>query len=158
MPELDMLWMTAVIFVPAVFALGLLFFPRGTEEYMRWWSLLGTAVALVVSLCIFIDYSKMLDEHQARPENTSLLKRHDAAVHTYLTGGGDATKVGVRNSNDWVARYPWIERFNIDYYLGTDGISLPLVLLTTLLCFLAMIASWKIDKFVKGYLVLFLVL
>jgi NADH-quinone oxidoreductase subunit M len=158
MPELDMLWMTAVIFVPAVFALGLLFFPRGTEEYMRWWSLLGTAVALVVSLCIFIDYSKMLDEHQARPENTSLLKRHDAAVHTYLTGGGDATKVGVRNSNDWVARYPWIERFNIDYYLGTDGISLPLVLLTTLLCFLAMIASWNIEKHVRGYCALFLLL
>src|SRR5207248_8845315 len=33
-----------------------------------------------------------------------------------------------------------------------------LVLLTTALSFLAMIASWKIDKFVRGYLILFLVL
>ena len=33
-----------------------------------------------------------------------------------------------------------------------------LVLLTTALCFLAMIASWKIDKFVRGYCILFLIL
>ena len=50
MPELDLIWMSAVIFVPSIFALGLLFFPRGTEEWMRWWCLLGTAVTLVVSL------------------------------------------------------------------------------------------------------------
>ena len=35
---------------------------------------------------------------------------------------------------------------------------MPLVLLTTVLCFLAMIASWKIDKFVRGYCMLFLIL
>jgi NADH-quinone oxidoreductase subunit M len=57
-----------------------------------------------------------------------------------------------------VGRYPWIERFHIDYFLGVDGISLPLVVLTTVLSFLAMIASWNIDKFVKGYCILFLIL
>src|SRR5213078_2575129 len=52
----------------------------------------------------------------------------------------------------------WISHFGIDYYLGTDGISMPLVLLTTVLSFLAMLASWNIERFVKGYCVLFLVL
>src|SRR5437667_5585427 len=46
----------------------------------------------------------------------------------------------------------------MDYYLGVDGISMPLVLLTTVLSFLAMLASWNIDRFVKGYCVLFLIL
>src|SRR5204863_7091394 len=41
---------------------------------------------------------------------------------------------------------------------GTDGISMPLVLLTTLLSFLAMIASWNIEKHVRGYMILFLLL
>ena len=63
-----------------------------------------------------------------------------------------------RKSRDWIARYPWIANFHIDYYLGADGISMALVLLTTVLCFLAMIASWKIDKFVRGYCILFLIL
>jgi NADH-quinone oxidoreductase subunit M len=64
----------------------------------------------------------------------------------------------VHLSNDWLARYSWIPRFNVDYYLGADGISMALVLLTTVLFFLSMIASWRIDKFVKGYCALFLVL
>src|SRR5437763_4624057 len=48
--------------------------------------------------------------------------------------------------------------------MGVDGISMPLVLLTTLLSFLAMIASFGIkrydsaERFVKGYCILFLVL
>jgi NADH-quinone oxidoreductase subunit M len=157
MPELDLIWMSAVIFVPTFFALVLLFFPRGTEEWMRWWCLLGTAVTLVVSLCIFIDYYKMRDEHLGNPTDSSLLKRHDAAVAaTYNLS--DPKKTGVRQSNDLIARYPWIERFHIDYYLGIDGISMPLILLTTLLCFLAMIASWNIEKHVRGYCALFLLL
>ena len=47
MPESDLVWMSLCIFVPSLFALVLLFFPNGSEEYMRWWTLLGTAVTLV---------------------------------------------------------------------------------------------------------------
>jgi len=52
----------------------------------------------------------------------------------------------------------WIAGWNINYQLGVDGISLPLVLLTSFICLLAMLASWNITKQVKGYLVLFLLL
>ena len=56
MIETDLIWMSLCIFLPSVFALGLLFFPKGTEEYMRWWSLVGTAVTFVFSSFVFIDY------------------------------------------------------------------------------------------------------
>src|SRR5207244_1975695 len=52
----------------------------------------------------------------------------------------------------------WIERFNIEYFVGVDGISMPLILLTTVLSFLAMLASWNIEKHVRGYCILFLLL
>jgi len=52
----------------------------------------------------------------------------------------------------------WIPSWNIYYSLGVDGISLPLVVLTGFVCLLAMMASWSIDKNVKGYLILFLIL
>src|SRR5438445_11332707 len=104
MAETDMLLMSAVIFVPAIFALGLLFFPRGTEEWMRWWSLLGTAVTLVVSVCLFIDYHKMLDFHMAKPDDSALLKRHDAAVANYYTVKENPQKTGVREDLDQLAR------------------------------------------------------
>ena len=46
---------------------------------------------------------------------------------------------------------PWIQTWNINYQLGVDGISLPLVVLTGLVSVLAMLASWNIEKQVKGY-------
>jgi NADH-quinone oxidoreductase subunit M len=48
--------------------------------------------------------------------------------------------------------------FNIEYFVGLDGISITMVLLTALLCFLCMFASFGIEKGVKGYFALFLLL
>ena len=59
--ETDLFMMTLVIFLPTVFAIGLMFFPRGSEEYMRWWTLLGTTLTLMMSLVFFVDYWSMLD-------------------------------------------------------------------------------------------------
>jgi NADH-quinone oxidoreductase subunit M len=57
-----------------------------------------------------------------------------------------------------VVNRPWIPAFNIEYLLGVDGISMPLVVLTTFLSMLAAAASWPITKHVKAYSVLFLLL
>jgi len=58
----------------------------------------------------------------------------------------------------FVEKAPWIEKFNINYYLGIDGVSVTMVLLTALLCFICIFASWGITKGVKGYHALFLLL
>jgi NADH-quinone oxidoreductase subunit M len=57
-----------------------------------------------------------------------------------------------------VVKLPWIESFGIEYLLGIDGISLPLVVLTTFISMLAAAASWSIKKHVKAYHILFLLL
>ncbi len=157
MAESDALWMTAVIFLPTVFALGLVFFPRRAAEAMRWWSLFGTALTLGVSLCMFINFYKYTIEAHG------VLHDPDSRVKAGLLWRTDKADVAAAEgkpaeANDWVARYPWIERFHIDYFLGADGISMALVLLSTVLFFLSMIASWKIEKFVRGYCMLFLIL
>ena len=56
------------------------------------------------------------------------------------------------------ARAPWIPAFNIEYFLGVDGISITMVVLTALLSFLCMFASFGITKALKGYFALFLLL
>lgn len=51
-----------------------------------------------------------------------------------------------------VENYLWIERFGIRYFLGVDGISLWLVLLTTFLLPITILGSWKaIEERVKGF-------
>jgi NADH-quinone oxidoreductase subunit M len=55
-------------------------------------------------------------------------------------------------------RYEWIPSYNIWYYLGVDGLSIPMVILNGLLCFIGVFVSWNINKAVKGYFALFLLL
>ncbi|HEV8712535.1 MAG TPA: proton-conducting transporter membrane subunit, partial [Candidatus Binatia bacterium] len=59
----------------------------------------------------------------------------------------------------FVERFAWIEDFGIQYYVGVDGISLFLVLLTTFLMPLVLFASWgDIHRRVKEYFFFFLLL
>jgi len=156
--EWDAVWMSLVIFIPSVFALVVLLIPRGWEEVMRWVTLFGTALTLGISLCMFVNFYRDTIEFPGVLTNPTLENLSHASLN-HRAHETDFAKTGDRiKSDDWVARYQWIPRFNVDYYVGTDGISMALVLLTTVLFFLSMIASWKIDKFVKGYCALFLVL
>jgi len=41
---------------------------------------------------------------------------------------------------------PWIEAFSVNYHLGIDGISMPLILLTTFITILVVIAGWEVIK------------
>ena len=59
----------------------------------------------------------------------------------------------------FVERVPWIEQFNVDYYLGVDGISMPLILLTTFITVLVVIAGWQvIERRQNAYFASFLVM
>ena len=58
----------------------------------------------------------------------------------------------------FLERMPWMPSFGIEYIVGIDGISLFLVLLTTLLMPIAILASWPVQARVKEYLVFMLLL
>ena len=129
------LWpLTTIVFLPALVAavLALPIIPRGREELIRWVTLATTVVVFVLSLWM------------AWP---SLFGAAGPAQFTVGEAGMQA-----------VVRQPWIPAFNIEYLLGVDGISMPLVVLTTFLSVLACGASWPITKHVKAYHVLFLLL
>jgi NADH-quinone oxidoreductase subunit M len=54
---------------------------------------------------------------------------------------------------------PWIEMFDINYRLGVDGFSVPLILLTTFFGVLVVIAGWEvIQKKVHQYMASFLIM
>jgi NADH-quinone oxidoreductase subunit M len=59
----------------------------------------------------------------------------------------------------FLERVPWIKSIGAQYILGVDGISLLLVLLTSLLTFLATLSSWQaVQKRLKEYYVFLLLL
>ena len=53
----------------------------------------------------------------------------------------------------------WIETFNINYHLGVDGIAMPLIILTTFMTVLVVLAGWEvIEKRISQYLAAFLIM
>ncbi len=59
----------------------------------------------------------------------------------------------------FVERAAWIPTFNIHYHLGVDGISMPLILLTTFTTVLVVIASWEVIQYkVAQYMAAFLIM
>ena len=137
MPSLTQpaLWpLSAIVFLPALVALilALPIIPKGREEFIRWVGLLTTAAVFALSLWMAVP---------------ALFGVPQAAQFSV----GEAGMQGV-------VKLPWIEAFGIEYLLGVDGISMPLVVLTTFLSMLAAAASWPIGKHVKAYFVLFLLL
>jgi NADH-quinone oxidoreductase subunit M len=59
----------------------------------------------------------------------------------------------------FVENTPWIERFNVQYHLGVDGISLWFVLLTAFINVVVVIAGWEvITRRVNQYMGAFLIL
>jgi NADH-quinone oxidoreductase subunit M len=158
----DLIWLSLLIFMPSVFALVLLFFPRGSEEYMRWWTLLGTGATFVISAIVFINYWGMLDRNRDEEASKKGLFRPKEST-SLPERAADAERARLKHlpegkAEDLVGRAGWISKFNIDYFVGVDGISMALILLTTVVTFLSMIASWNIEKHVKGYCALFLLL
>jgi NADH:ubiquinone oxidoreductase subunit 4 (chain M) len=59
---------------------------------------------------------------------------------------------------EFMERIDWIPSLNIFYILGVDGLSLPMVMLTGMVFFIGVFVRWNINKGVKGYFALYLLL
>ena len=59
----------------------------------------------------------------------------------------------------FVEKVAWIPSFDVHYYLGVDGISMPLILLTTFITILVVIAGWEVIQYRPSqYMAAFLVM
>ena len=125
----DIVLFSLIVFLPAAAGLVLLAFPKGQDAAVKWFALATTAVVFALTVWLAIPAS--------------------GGVGQFDLGAADMQHM---------FRIPWISSFNIFYSMGVDGISLPLVVLTSFLSVLAMAASWPIAKHVKAYCALFLLL
>ncbi len=93
------------------------------------------------------------------------LLRWTALLTTLITFGLSIWVLTMFNASNpdlqMVARYPWITvaGWNIQYYLGVDGLSILLVLLTTLLTPISILSTWTaVEDRVKDFMLFFLLL
>src|SRR5579862_9436024 len=101
--------LTLVVFLPALGALALAFFPKERPEGMRRFSLFITAIVFL--LTVWLALPAPLDASGAKGATARFALGHAAMQDMFSI--------------------PWIGSFKIFYFMGIDGISFPLVLLTT---------------------------
>jgi len=115
-------------FSPLLVVVPILLTPSEKKNLIRWLAVFGTVPALLLSFYIYATFDRT------------------------LPGVNDPA------SFQYVIQKEWISAFHIQYYMGLDGLSVSMVVLTALLCFLCMFASWGIDRGLKGYFTMFMLL
>jgi NADH-quinone oxidoreductase subunit M len=148
----DNVLLSSIWLLPLIGLVIVLVIPKRSEPAIKWVSLastLATFIATLVVLAVYLSENRAQESLRARVQNN---------VVSGVAGGDEVVVDESRGEYDLVVRRPWIPYFKIQYYLGVDGISLSLVVLTGLVSLLACLASWNIQKQVKGYYALYLLL
>ncbi|MEO6521178.1 MAG: NADH-quinone oxidoreductase subunit M [Mucilaginibacter sp.] len=129
--------LTLLIFSPILFGLIILMLPAGYRNIFRYLTLFATLLQLGISIWLYLNFK---------------------------TG---AAYAGVANEGQYqfVEKLHWIGlnlggmgRMQIDYFVGVDGISIILLLMSSVVMVIAALSSWEINKNHKGYFALFLLL
>ena len=126
--------LSSLIFSPLLAALVVLLLPAHLQKPIRVVALLGALVQMGLAVLLY--------------------SRFDGAA---LANG--------QQGYQFLEKVRWIGfslgnlgRFQIDYFLGVDGISVSLVLLTGIVGVIGVVSSWTITKNLKGYFLLYLLL
>ncbi|NOZ86967.1 MAG: NADH-quinone oxidoreductase subunit M [Deltaproteobacteria bacterium] len=142
-----------------------------TNSYLLTWIIFVPLAGLVTILAGF-GLGRLLKLGKAAIDNFSrtvalVAAVVDFALSLFLWKGFD----GASSSIQFIHHFVWIKQFNIEYFVGVDGLNVALVILTTFVFLMAAIASvpWfgKLDdehhphfskKKVPGFMALFLLL
>lgn len=76
------------------------------------------------------------------------------ALSLWLFAQFDVNRPGLQ----FVEHAPWVPAIGLSYLVGVDGLSLPFIILTTLLTFCTVLASWRLTLRPKEYFILLLIL
>jgi len=127
--------LSLLIFLPLLAAVVMLFIPSERASWFKWLALGITGLQLMLAMILWLAFDG-----------------------TFVPSSWD-------NAFQFVERVPWIRMrvdglgvLNVDYFVGVDGISAPLVVLSALILVIGVISSWKLTKKVKGYFILYLIL
>ncbi len=136
--------LTWITFLPILGMVAILAIPSRKDEngiagslnIFRYITLGATFLQLVLAIVIFVGFNPGM----AGINNAETMQLVERATWINLTN------------------LPMLGDLKIEYLLGIDGISAPMVLLTAIISFLAVFASWSIKKAAKGYFAMYLLL
>ncbi|HEY0245804.1 MAG TPA: NADH-quinone oxidoreductase subunit M, partial [Mucilaginibacter sp.] len=129
--------LTLLIFIPVLFGLIIAILPSNLRGSFKFITLFATLVQLSISVWIYLNFKNG--------------PAYGGIMH--------------EDQFQFVQKLPWINlnlgslgKMQMDYFVGIDGISVTLLLMTSFVLVIAALASWEIKSNLKGFFVLFLLL
>ncbi|ANT65189.1 complex I subunit 4 family protein [Prosthecochloris sp. CIB 2401] len=130
--------LSLIVFLPIIAGLIIVALPASQKQLIRLVTLLAAVAQGVVAVLIWQGYDPSI---------------------AGITAAADGSLLG---AFQFVERMNWITldlgslgTLNIEYFLGVDGLSITMVLLTALISIIGVLSSWPIKKQVKGYFILY---
>ncbi|MEM6522865.1 MAG: NADH-quinone oxidoreductase subunit M [Bacteroidota bacterium] len=126
--------LSILIFLPLLAAFLLVFMPKPLKGYYKFIALGVSIIQLIIGVNLYLDYESLNAPYSI-------------------------------DAFQFVERVPWINldlqslgKLSAEYFLGIDGLSVGLVLLSIVVLLIGVLASWNIQEKVKAYFSLYLVL
>ncbi|MCX5684596.1 MAG: NADH-quinone oxidoreductase subunit M [Planctomycetota bacterium] len=123
-----------LIAIPMLTAMAVIFTPRGQWRTIRWTAAIGCGLHLALTAVMTYLY------WQASSPDLESMK---TALYTKLY---------------LVEQVPWFASLGIQYHVGVDGISVGMVILTSIIIFTGVLASWNVEERAKEFFALLLIL
>ncbi|MDO3626014.1 NuoM family protein [Mucilaginibacter sp. BT774] len=130
--------LSSLIFTPLLFGLLIILLPSAWRFSFKYIALLATLIQLGLSITMYL----------------------------YFRTGSAYAGVSNEASFQFVQKAHWINlnlgntlgKMQIDYFVGVDGISITMILMSSVVMVIAALASWEIKSNLKGFFSLFLLL
>ncbi|WP_395625816.1 NuoM family protein [Daejeonella sp.] len=129
--------LSLLIFLPLIAALLILILPNRVQNQFKYIALGVSLIQFVLSLFIYVKFNSSASHAGVNKESQFQLVEKLSWIRLDLGNIG---------------------KLEIDYFLGIDGLSMPFLILSALVTFVATLASWEIKTKLKAYFSLFLLL
>ncbi len=141
--------LTAIIFIPIIAGVVILFLDRKNRDLVRGVAVTAAAAVLALSLAVFLGYNNFANQAGGLIDGQMAL----------LAAGGELS--GAQMFADALAfeqRVVWVESLGIAYHVGVDGVSAPMVLLTGMVAVAGVLISWNIEDRLREFMAFFMFL
>lgn len=137
--------LTAIIFIPIVAGVVILFLDNKNRGLIRGVAVTAAAAMLALSLAVFFGYDSFVKQAGGLAEQQA----------SQLEASGAQMFV---DALAFEQRIVWVESLGIAYHVGVDGVSAPMVLLTGMVALAGVLISWNIEDRLREFMAFFMLL
>ena len=141
--------LTAIIFIPIIAGVVILFLDGKNRDLVRGVGVTAASAVLALSLAVFFGYDNYVKQ------DGGLLDLQAAMLESGVELSGAQM---FADALAFEQRIVWVESLGIAYHVGVDGVSAPMVLLTGMVALAGVLISWNIQDRLREFMAFFMFL